>query len=268
MKRFSYPYTAWMVLLVAVPIAFMIVLSVTQTRGVDFSSASFDLSQWSKLTESIYLSAFVNSFRLSSYVTIISLLIGYPIAYMLARSTSRFKSLWLVMIIVPTWSNMLLRIIAWETLFYPASILNTVGISLDLIGTDTAIIIGMVSIFLPFMIFPIYAVLDKLDVSIEEASADLGASPWQTFVRVTLPLSASGIVSGIIMTFLPSATAFAIPQRLGGGSILLIGNVIESLFKRTFNYNLGSLLSLLVIVIIFIGMRVLNKVDAEGETLL
>lgn len=268
MKRFSYPYTVWMVFLVAVPIVFMIVLSVTQTKGVNFSEATFDLSQWSKLTESIYLSAFYNSFRLSSYVTIISLLIGYPIAYMLARSTSRFRSLWLVMIIVPTWSNMLLRIIAWETLFYPTSILNTVGISLDLIGTDVAIIIGMVSIFLPFMIFPIYAVLDKLDVSIEEASADLGAGPWQTFIRVTLPLSASGIVSGIIMTFLPSATAFAIPQRLGGGSILLIGNVIESLFKRTFNYNLGSLLSLLVIVIIFIGMRVLNKVDAEGETLL
>jgi spermidine/putrescine transport system permease protein len=163
---------------------------------------------------------------------------------------------------------MLLRIIAWETLFYPTSILNSIGISLDLIGTDIAIIIGMVSIFLPFMIFPIYAVLDKLDVSLEEASADLGASPWQTFFRVTLPLSTSGIVSGIIMTFLPSATAFAIPQRLGGGSILLIGNIIENLFRRGDNYNLGSLLSLIVIIIIFIGMRILSKVDAEGETLI
>lgn len=268
MKRFSYPYTVWMVLLVAIPIVFMMVLSVTLTEALNFSNVVFDLSQWSKLSEQIYVNAFLTSFRLSSYVTIISLLIGYPIAYMLARSTSRFKSLWLVMIIVPTWSNMLLRIIAWETLFYPASILNTVGISLDLIGTDVAIIIGMVSIFLPFMIFPIYAVLDKLDVSIEEASADLGASPWQTFIRVTLPLSTSGIVSGVIMTFLPSATAFAIPQRLGGGRYLLIGNVIEGLFKRSTNYNLGSLLSLLVIVIIFIGMRVLSKVDAEGETLL
>jgi len=268
MKKFSVPYMIWMGLLVAVPIVFMMVLSVTATRGVDFTGAFFTFREWSNLTERIYINAFINSFRLSTVVTIISLMIGYPIAYMLARSTSRFKSLWLVMIIVPTWSNMLLRIIAWETLFYPTSILNSIGISLDLIGTDLAIIIGMVSIFLPFMIFPIYAVLDKLDVSLEEASADLGASPWQTFFRVTLPLSTSGIVSGIIMTFLPSATAFAIPQRLGGGSILLIGNIIENLFKRSFNYNLGALLSLLVIAIIFIGMRILSKVDAEGETLI
>jgi spermidine/putrescine transport system permease protein len=268
MKKFSIPYMVWMGLLVAVPIVFMMVLSVTATRGVDFTGAFFTFREWSNLTELIYINAFINSFRLSTVVTLISLLIGYPIAYMLARSTSSFKSLWLVMIIVPTWSNMLLRIIAWETLFYPTSILNSIGISLDLIGTDIAIIIGMVSIFLPFMIFPIYAVLDKLDVSLEEASADLGASPWQTFFRVTLPLSTSGIVSGIIMTFLPSATAFAIPQRLGGGSILLIGNIIENLFRRGDNYNLGSLLSLIVIIIIFIGMRILSKVDAEGETLI
>jgi spermidine/putrescine transport system permease protein len=257
-----------MLLLVAVPIVFMMVLSVTQTDALNFAHATVDLSQWQKLTESIYVTAFVNSFRLSSYVTLLSLFLGYPIAYMLARSTSRFKSLWLVMIIVPTWSNMLLRIVAWETLFYPASILNTVGLSLDLIGTDLAIVIGMVSIFLPFMIFPIFAVLDKLDASLEEASADLGASPWQTFLRVTLPLSMSGVISGVIMTFLPSATAFAIPQRLGGGRILLIGNVIERLFKTGVNYNLGSLLSLLLIVVIFVGMRILSRVDAEGETLL
>jgi spermidine/putrescine transport system permease protein len=253
MKRFSYPYAIWMTFLVAIPILIML--------------AQINWSELDKLTESIYVNAFLNSFRLSGYVTIISLLIGYPIAYMLARTTSRFKSLWLVMIIVPTWSNMLLRIIAWETLFYPASILNSIGISLDLIGTDTAIIIGMVSIFLPFMIFPIYAVLDKLDVSIEEASADLGAGPWQTFIRVTLPLSTSGILSGIIMTFLPSATAFAIPQRLGGGNVLLIGNMIERLF-RTQRFELGSLLTIVLIAIIFIGMRILSRVDSEGETLL
>jgi spermidine/putrescine transport system permease protein len=253
MKRFSYPYAAWMTVLVAIPILIML--------------TQINWSELDKLTEAIYVNAFLNSFRLSGYVTIISLVIGYPIAYMLARTTSRFKSLWLVMIIVPTWSNMLLRVIAWETLFFPSSILNSIGISLDLIGTDLAIVIGMVSIFLPFMIFPIYAVLDKLDVSIEEASADLGAGPWQTFVRVTLPLSTSGILSGIIMTFLTSATAFAIPQRLGGGNILLIGNMIERLF-RTQRFELGSLLTIVLIAIIFIGMRILSKVDSEGETLL
>jgi spermidine/putrescine transport system permease protein len=268
MKKFSTPYMIWMGVLVAVPIAFMMILSVTITNRDDLSTAVFSFRSFTRLIEPIYLNAFMNSFRLSTIVTLISLMIGYPIAYMLSRSTSRFKSLWLVMIIVPTWSNMLLRIIAWETLFFPTSILNSIGLSLDLIGTDLAIIIGMVSIFLPFMIFPIYAVLDKLDASLEEASADLGASPWQTFIRVTLPLSTSGIISGVIMTFLPSATSFAVPLRLGGGRILLIGNIIETLFRRGNNFNLGSLLSLIVIAVIFIAMRILSKVDAEGETLI
>lgn len=268
MKKYSTPYLIWMVALVLIPILFMMILSVTNTKGVNFEGATFDVSQWSKLTQSIYLTALWNSLRLSTYTSIISLIIGYPVAYWLSQSESKFKSLWLLMIIVPTWSNMLLRIIAWETLFYPRSILNSVGISLDLIGSDLAIVIGMVSIYLPFMIFPIYAVLDKMDPSYAEAASDLGASPFHIFTRVTLPLSLSGIVSGVIMTFLPSATAFAIPQRLGGGNVLLIGNIIESLFKRTFDYNLGSLFSLAVIVVIFLGMRVLSKVDAEGETLL
>ena len=122
---------------------------------------------------------------------------------------------------------MLLRIIAWEKLFYPNSILNMFGISFDLIGTDTAILIGMVSMYLPFMILPIYSVLDKMDKSLIEASRDLGANTLNTFLKVVFPLSLSGVLSGVLMTLLPSMTAFALPERLSGGKTLLIGNIIE-----------------------------------------
>lgn len=267
-KRLAYPYLLWMTLLVLIPIMFMVMLALGNTEGVDFSTYSFSFENFSKLGESIYIEAMTNSMRLSLITTLVALLIGYPVAYILANSKIRFKSLILITLILPTWSNMLLRIIAWEKLFYPNSLLNVVGVSLDLIGTDLAIIIGMVSIYLPFMIFPIYSVLDKMDPSLAEASADLGANKLQTFLRVTLPLSMSGIASGVIMTFLPSATAFAIPQRLGGGKILLIGNVIENMFKKAFNYNFGSMLSLVLMLIIFASMILMNKVDEDGETLI
>lgn len=267
-KKLVIPYTLWMVLLVFIPIVFMVFLALGTSAGMDISTYEFTLENFTKLKESIYIEAIKNSVRLSSITTVLSLLIGYPVAYILANSTIRYKGLILVTLILPTWSNMLLRIIAWEKLFYPSSILNPLGISLDLIGTDIAIIIGMVSIYLPFMIFPIYSVLDKMDPSLTEASLDLGANKFQTFIRVTLPLSISGILSGVIMTFLPSATAFALPQRLGGGKILLIGNIIENMFKKVFNYNFGSMLSLVLLVVILGSMMVINKVDEDGETLI
>ncbi len=267
-RRLAIPYIIWMVLLVLIPIIFMVVLALGSTDGIDFSTFEFTVENFQKLGESIYIEAMRNSIRLSFITTVVALLIGYPVAYILANSKIKFKSLILVTLILPTWSNMLLRIIAWEKLFYPSSILNPLGISLDLIGTDFAVVIGMVSIYLPFMIFPIYSVLDKMDPSLAEASADLGANKIQTFLRVTLPLSISGIASGIIMTFLPSATAFALPQRLGGGKILLIGNIIENMFKKAFNYNFGSMLSLVLMLVILGSMIILNKVDEDGETLI
>lgn len=262
----SKPYKWLMLILVGIPILLMIILSFTKTLGINFSNIEFTMENFKKLREHIYLLAIWNSLTLSAVATFLCLLIGYPVAYMITKLHVKYKWFVLVMVISPMWSNMLLRIIAWEQLFKPNSLLNSIGISLDLLGTKYAIIIGMVSIYLPFMIFPIYSVLDKMDKSLIEAAIDLGASQKEVFRKVILPLSKGGIISGIMMTFLPSATAFALPQRLGSGKILLIGNVIENLFKRVYNFNLGSLLSLLVIMIIFGSMK-LSKRD-EGELII
>ena len=268
LRKLALPYKWVMIFLVAIPIMIMIFLSLTSTQGIDLVNAKFTFNNFKKLGESIYLDAVVNSIVLSSIATLICLLIGYPIAYIIANLKSKKKWLILVLLICPMWSNMLLRVIAWEQLFKPNSLLNAVGISLDLLGTKTAIVIGMVSIYLPFMIFPIYTTLEKMDKSLIEASKDLGANAFQVFTKVVFPLSLGGVASGILMTLLPSATAFALPQRLGGGNVLLIGNVIENLFKKVFNYNLGSLLSLFVITIIFASMGIFNKGDEDGGMLI
>jgi spermidine/putrescine transport system permease protein len=252
-----------MTILVGIPILIMIVLSFSKTVGIDFTDIEFTLENLSKLKENIYILAIWNSLSLSAIATAFCLLIGYPVAYMITKLKAKYKWFVLVMVISPMWSNMLLRIIAWEQLFKPNSLLNSVGISLDILGTKTAIVIGMISIYLPFMIFPIYSVLEKMDKSLIEAAIDLGASQKEVFRKIILPLSKGGIISGIMMTFLPSATAFALPQRLGSGKILLIGNVIENLFKRVYNFNLGSLLSLLVVIIIFGSMRLSKREEGE-----
>ena len=173
-----------------------------------------------------------------------------------------------MVLILPMWSNQLLRIIAWEKIFYPISIINNIGLSFDLIGTDFAVIFATVTMYLPFMILPTYTVLEKMDKSYVEASYDLGVSRTRTFFKITLPMSSKGIMSGIIMVFLPASTGFAITERLGGGKIVMIGNIIENFFKRSFNYNMGSMLSLVVIMVIMGAIVLLSKFDKEGETII
>lgn len=263
LQAVSKPYKWIMYVLVGIPIIIMIVLSFTKTVGVDFSNAKFTFDNILKLKEDIYLQAMWNSLSLSAIATFFCFIIGYPVAYMITKLNPKYKWFVLVLVISPMWSNMLLRIIAWEQLFKPNSLLNYIGISLDLLGTKPAVVIGMVSIYLPFMIFPIYTVLDKMDKYLIEAAIDLGASQKEVFKKVIFPLSKSGVISGVMMTFLPSATAFALPARLGSGKILLIGNVIENLFKKVYNFNLGSILSLFVIIIILGSMKLSKRKDGE-----
>ena len=160
---------------------------------------------------------------------------------------------------------------AWEKVLFSLGdfLSNLTGNEVDIIGTDTAILIGMVSMYLPFMILPIYTILEKMDKSLIEASNDLGAKPFTTFYKVIFPLSLSGVVSGVIMTLLPAMTAFALPQRLGGGKINLLGNMIELYFMQsTGNINVGSFLSIALMVVIIFMFIGLLKIDKEGETLM
>lgn len=271
MKRFRFlgiPYIVWLFLLVVIPLFAMIFLAFTNTKGSDFTTAKLSLESFRYVFSSTYLTAYKNSMKIAIISTIICFIIGYPVAYFVSRLNIKNKMGLMLLIILPMWSNMLLRIVAWETLFYEKSILNKFGISLDLIGTDFAVILVTVTMYLPFMILPIYTVLEKIDKSLIEASNDLGASSIKTFLKVIFPMSLKGVVSGVIMVFLPSATGFAISKRIGGGSVVMIGNVIEEQFGYNNNFNLGSALSIVIVVVILGVVLLMSKIDEEGETLL
>jgi len=257
-----------MSLLVLLPTVLVILLSISNLNIFNIGPFTFNFDAFSIFEKEAVQLAIKNSLKFSIFATSICFVIGYPIAYILANSSSKHKTLFLSLFIVPVWSNMLLRIMAWEILFFPESILNMFGISLDLIGTDTAIIIGMVSMYLPFMILPIYSVLEKIDKSLLDASKDLGANKFMTFRKIVFPLSISGVVSGVIMTLLPAMTAFALPERLGGGKIKLIGNIVEEKFMTYGEYSAGSLISVLLMVIIIMMFIVTLRFDKEGEMLI
>lgn len=257
-----------MSILVLLPTVLVLLLSLSDLNIFNLGPFTFNLDAFSIFEKETTRIAIINSLKFSLIATFMCFIIGYPIAYILANSKSKYKTLYLTLFIVPVWSNMLLRIMAWEILFFPESILNMFGISLDLIGTDTAIIIGMVSMYLPFMILPIYSVLEKIDKSLLDASKDLGANRFMTFRKIVFPLSVSGVVSGVIMTLLPAMTAFALPERLGGGKIKLIGNIVEEKFMTYGEYSAGSLISVLLMVIIVMMFIVTLRFDKEGEMLI
>lgn len=247
MKRFKYlaiPYLVWLIFLVVLPIIMMFILTFMKTNGMDFSNAQASIDAYSRLADISILKALWNSLVVAFFTVVICIILGYPVAYFISFSHLKNKMMFLLLLILPMWSNSMLRIVSWLRLF------STDAFSaLNLIGTNAAVIFVTVTTYLPFMIFPIYTILEKLDRSYIEASRDLGLNPVKTFFKVTLPLSMSGVTSGILMVFLPSATGFAISQTIGQGKIRLIGNLIQSVFEKN-NYNFGSLLSIILSIII------------------
>ena len=266
-RRLVWPYLLWLGLLIVVPSIFIVLATISTFHIFNEYSFAFTTESLRFLRDPIFINAFRNSLKYAGMTTLICFFIGYPVAYFFARSESKNKTLYIALLIVPIWSNMIVRIIAWENIFKPVSIINLFGLSYDMIGSDLAIVIAMVSMYLPFMIFPIYAVLDKMDTALIEASRDLGASASQSFFRVTLPLSLGGIVSGVIMTLLPAMTAFALPERIGGGTVILLGNLIEKeIFRGSF--SIAATVSF-VVMIVMLGLFILIiRFDKEGETLL
>ena len=262
LSRFAIPYVIWMALFVVAPIIMVVIYA--------FSSASggFTLDNFARM--GTYTLVFTRSFKLALIATAICVLIGYPVSYMMSKEGPRFQRLAMVLIMLPMWMNFLLRTLAWQTLLEKNGVINSIlaffhlpGISI--INTPGAIILGMVYNFLPFMVLPIYNVLIKIDRDVINAARDLGANSVQTFLKVTLPLTTPGIVSGITMVFIPALTTFVISDLLGGSKILLIGNVIEQEFKQTNNWNAGSALSTVLMIFIILSMVLMNKYDKDGE---
>lgn len=232
-----------------------------------------------KLTFSHYMRFFTDpdfllilwrSLVIALKTTIICLLLGYPIAYFISRSSKQVQNLLVLGITLPMWINMLVRTYAWIGLLSKdgliASLLSIFGIHTELLYTEGAVLLGMVYNFLPFMILQIHTSLTKMDNSLIEASSDLGANKVQTFIRVVFPLSLSGVVSGITLVFLPAVSSFFIPKLLGGGQFFLIGNVIENQFITVGEWNFGSAISMIMAVIMMLLMMLVRRIEKKGAS--
>jgi len=251
-----------MALFVVAPILIIAVYAFTSSAG------GFTLANFQNMTQ--YAAAFGRSFLLAAVATVICVLIGYPLAYFLARETGWVHRMATMLIMLPMWMNFLLRTYSWSFLLERNGLINNFfglfGLGpFQMIDTQGAIVLGMVYNFLPYMVLPIFSVIDKIDPKVIEAAQDLGANAATVFRRVTLPLSLPGVLSGITMVFIPSVSTFAISGLLGGGKTLLLGNLIDMQFLGSaYNPHLGSAVSLVMMVIVMLCMAVMNRFG-DGE---
>ena len=266
MKRswFAYPYSLWMVIFTIAPMIFVVYFALTDSSG------ALSLANMAAIGKETYLRIFWRSLYLAVICTVICLLLGYPAAYFLASKDFNRNQTLFVLILLPMWMNFLLRTYAMMSLMENQGIINNILKAIGLkpirmIGTEGAVLVGMVYNFLPFMVLPIHTSLKKMDQRVIEAAEDLGANPVQVFQRVTLPLSLPGVISGITMVFMPAVTTFAISRLLGSGNFMLFGDVIDKQFLELNNWHFGSSLSLVMMVLIIISISLLNKADPKGE---
>ena len=280
---FAVPYVVWMALFVVAPIIMVVIYAFSTADG------GFTLANFTRM--GTYAMVFTRSFKLALIATLVCLLIGYPISYIMSKEGRRFQRVGMVLIMLPMWMNFLLRTYSWMSILENNGLLNqffqNIGLidlyntiamhfaadpaaytpitHFQMLNTQGAVVLGMVYNYLPFMILPIYSVIIKLDHSLIEAARDLGANTFQVFRRVILPLSLPGVLSGITMVFVPSVSTFAISKMLGGGTELLLGDLIEQQFMgNAYNPQLGAAISLVMMVIVVVCMWVMNRFG-EGE---
>ncbi len=270
-RKMVYPYVVWSTVMILVPMLLILFYAFT-IEGNSVTKVVFSLSNFKRfLTDKDFLSVLVRSLRIALETTVVCLLIGYPAAYIIAKFSETVKLRWVLLITFPTWINMLVRTYAWTGILQEDGIINSVlaffgAGPVEFLYTDFAVILGMVYNFLPFMIIQIYTSLTKMDYSLIEAANDLGATPAKAFLKVTLPLSVPGIISGITLVFLPSVSSFCIPRMLGGGSYVMVGTLIESQFLTAGDWNFGSAVSFIMAIIIMVSMFITKKID-KGEAL-
>ncbi len=273
MKKFSHlaiPYIVWAALMLVLPMLLIGLYSFTE-HGNSIISFSLTLDHYVKFfTDPDFLLILWRSIWIALKTTVICLLLGYPVAYMIARSSERVQSILVLCITLPTWINALVRTYAWIGLLSDGGliqqILQFLGFGqVELLHTEAAVLLGMVYNFVPFMILQINTSLCKMDHSLLEASADLGATPLQTFMRVTFPLSLPGVINGITLVFLPAISSFFIPKLLGGGQYFLIGNLIENQFITVGEWNFGSAISVIMAGIMMLMMMAVRKVELRNQ---
>ncbi|MBQ4507249.1 MAG: ABC transporter permease [Firmicutes bacterium] len=261
----AYPHIVWSVLFIIAPLLFVLYYTFTDGAGDP------TLENIQRIGTSNYLLIFTNSLCMALIATVICLVIAYPLAYIFSRMEEKTQRIMMVLIMLPLWMNFLITTYSWMTLLEDTGIINTllglIGIDgVHMINTPGAVIVGMVFCFLPYMIMPIYSVMAGIDPKIVEAAKDLGCSDRDVLLRVIMPMSLSGVISGITMVFVPSISTFYISQKLGGGTFQLIGDTIESYFTgNAINFHFGAALSMVLMFMILISMGIMNRFGDERE---
>lgn len=262
-KWLSYPYVLWLLVFTVIPLFIVIYFAFTNSMG------EVTLDNFSGMSQ--YAGVFWRSFRLAILSTVVCLILGYPLAYIMSRLKPKHQTIAMILIMLPMWMNFLVRTYAWLTILENNGLLNNFLSWLHLpevhiINTPVAVALGMIYNYLPFMILPIYTVMSKIDPSYIEAAKDIGASDLQVFTRVVFPLSIPGVLSGIIMVFVPAVSTFVISKILGGGANMLVGDLIEMQFLgSTYNANMGAAISLVMMIIIMIFIWLTGKIDKNGD---
>ena len=256
------PYLIWAILFIIAPLLMVAYYALTDKTGA-FSLASVEQIP-------TYITTILLSVLYGVFATAICLLLGFPFAYIFSKAPAKYQKFVVLLVMLPMWMNFLIRTYSWMTILGDSGVINTIlnalGIhSLKLINNGAAVILGMVYNFLPYMILPIFSVLTKLDNSLVEAAQDLGSNKFEVMRKVIIPLSKPGILSGITMVFVPCVSTFYITQKLGGGQVVLIGDVIETQFQSANNYNLGAALSFVLMILIFICLGIMNYFGADED---
>ena len=263
----AYPYIIWSAIFIVIPLILVVLFSFTQK--IDGKQV-FSIANYRDLMDPIYFKVFLRSIILAGGSTLICLIVGYPVAYLISKVNVSKRGTLILLFILPMWMNFLLRTYAWVAILGKNGLLNTFlgwfGIPhTSILYTNAAILLGMVYNFLPFMVLPIFNSLSKMDNDLINAARDLGANSFQVFTKVIFPLSLPGVVSGITMVFMPAVTTFAISRLLGGGKFMLIGDLIEQQFTVVGDWNFGSAVSIFMMIIILISMAVMSRFEDESD---
>ena len=269
----AYPHMLWSLLFIVVPLLFVLYYALTVENPDGSFSFSFSFSNITALGSESYFPVFIRSICFAVVATLICLLLAYPLAYALSQCKVSSQRMLIMLVMLPMWMNLLIRTYSWMNILETNGVINnffaSIGLPrMQLLGNAGAVILGMVYNFLPYMVLPIYTVMSKIDRRYIEAAADLGCNGWQTMLRVILPLSASGVISGITMVFVPSVSTFYISQKMGNGRFEMIGDTIERQFMSNYDYHMGATLSLVLMVLIIICLAVMNRFgDEDGGVL-
>ena len=269
------PTNIYLLLFTVLPLLLVVGLSFLSRGSYGEVTYRFNLGNYTRLFDPLYARILFYSLVVGLGTTLISLLLGYPMAYYIARAPARKRSLYLFLILLPFWTNFIIRIYAWIMILRAEGFLNSflqwIGIihqPLNILYTPTAVLIGMVYEFLPFMVLPLYTSLEKIKEAQLEAAADLGAPPWKTFLRVTLPLSVPGMIAGTILVFIPAMGMFVVPDLMGGAKTILIGNVIRNQFLTARDWPFGAAASMLLMLLTMVFTLYYTRKAGFGEELL